>query len=160
MVTNHWGKWVDSEIPTTGVFQTNICEFVYEDAFNGVDLSWEEHLKSHDDVEDHEDCYTNESPNYLIGYRKDSQGLYEPDPEAEYSAIVRGENNVTQVTASKWVIRCALCSPCYPGQGNGDSEGDYLAFAIPPDVVGDTCPELKARIFKYEPKGGEKDGSI
>ena len=148
MVTNHYGKWVDSEIPTTGVFQSNKLEWLYEDALNhGIDLSWEQHLKSHDDVEDHEDCCLDESPDYLIGYIKDPKdGLYGPDPESEYSAIVRGDDNVVQVTASKWVVRCALCSPCYPGQGNGDSKGDYLAFAPPPDVVGDTNPELKERI--------------
>jgi hypothetical protein len=75
---------------------------------------------------------------------------YEPDPEAEYSAIASlgsyGSNNL-QVVASKWGIKCALCSPCYPGQGDADTPGDFLCYSVPPSVAGSDS-ELHSRIFK------------
>ena len=56
---------------------------------------------------------------------------YIPDPEAEFSAIV-GEI-YTQVIASKYILRGNLCSPCYPGQVDADSNGEILAFSFPKD---------------------------
>jgi hypothetical protein len=157
-IKNHYGIAVDSEVPTTGVFQNNHTEWLMEDAFEGIDLDYQDHL-SFCEEEDHDDCYLESSSNYLIGFKEtelsDLDAWYawetpnlklalKPDPEAEYSAIV-GEID-TQVVASKWLIRCAPCSPCYPGQGDADTPGDFLAYSLPPDVVGDGKPE-KERIF-------------
>ncbi len=41
---SHWGVKVDLDKPTTGVVQNNHVEFLYEDADQGIDLAWEEHL--------------------------------------------------------------------------------------------------------------------
>ena len=69
---------------------------------------------------------------------------YKPDENAEYSAIV-GEI-YTQVVESKWLIKCALCSPCYPGQGDANSNGEFLTYSFPPDMFEDKDPIAK-RIF-------------
>ena len=55
--------------------------------------------------------------------------LYET---SEYSLIV-GET-YTQVVWSKQTKRCTLCSPCYPGQGDLDTPGDFLSYDLPPEA--------------------------
>lgn len=147
---SHWGVPVDPKIATTGVFHLGGLEFIWEDAWGGVDLNLEEHNSTCKEYKENEECDCNvESDSFLIGFKKnETTYLFDPDPKAEYSAIVRGDINVIQVLRSKWGVRCALCSPCYPGQGDGDTPGEYLAFSVPPDVVGEYGDQkLKKRIF-------------
>lgn len=68
----------------------------------------------------------------LIGdWVKDEDGLYEPDQAGEFAAIVDYDSNIVMVKHSKVVKRCALCSPCYPGQADLESEGEYLGYDLP-----------------------------
>jgi hypothetical protein len=67
-------------------------------------------------------------------------------PDAEYQALV-GEI-CTQVINSKYIIKGALCSPCYPGQVDADTEGEYLAYSFPPDMFEGDDP-IRKRIIKY-----------
>ncbi len=136
MITSHWGITVNSEIPITGVLNINSAEWLNEDITNGIDLDFEEHIKECKN-EYHDECYNNDTPStVLIGYKKnDKTGLYDIDEDKEYSAII---NEVyAQITHSQYVSRCDLCSPCYPGQGDLDNKGDYLAYTLPTDVFGD-----------------------
>ena len=147
MKINHCGIIVDSEKPTTGVFNNNYLEWIFEDAMEGINLDWEQHLRECPN-EDHIDCYEDIEPTYLIGYKLNKKtNLYEIDKEAEYSAIVNTDSNTTQVVHSKWFIYGALCSPCYPGQVDCDTKGDFLAYSVPPEVVEDLLPEMTHRIF-------------
>jgi hypothetical protein len=71
----------------------------------------------------------------LIGkWLKNSDGKYEADKSGEYSAIVT--ECETQVVFSNNLKRCALCSPCFVGQGDLDSEGEFLAYNLPDDILG------------------------
>lgn len=155
---NHWGVPVDPKIPTTGVFHINNLEHIWEDVECGdsIDLTWEEHVATCVDYKENEecDCYI-ESSDYLIEFEKNEKtGLFDPNPKAEYSAIVRGDSGIVQVVKSKWAVRAALCSPCYPGQGDGDTPGEYLAYSVPPDVVGECGDEkLRHRIFLIGEEG-------
>ena len=160
----HYGVMIEKGKPTTGVFTLNMLEWIHDDMMDGVDLGYETYLDELPDDEEPE--YGGESGTTLIGFVEttadDDKAWYvigdkawKPDPSAEYSAIC-GEYYV-QVIASVWRIRGALCSPCYPGQVDGDTNGEVLAYSIPPEVVGsdydDSCiegPKLKARIFKAE----------
>jgi len=147
---NHYGVHVDPNVTTTGVFQLNNLEFIDDDAWAGIDMALEEHLANCKDYQAKGecDCGDIDADTHLIGFKKDDKGFFNPDKESEYSAIVRWDSNVVQVVQSKWGIHCALCSPCYPGQGDGDTPGEFLAFSVPPDVVGDYGnQELKKRIF-------------
>lgn len=137
MKTNHHGIDVNSEVPITGVIDTSAPEYLSEEIdLHGIDLDFEEHCKECT-KEFHDDCYEVGSPtNYLLGYKKDIKGDFVPDMEAEFSAIVNGNENTTQITRSKWVSRVMLCSPCYPGQGDLDNSGEYLAYTLPPGVWG------------------------
>ena len=166
-ITNHWGTFVDSEVPTTGVAQNNHVEWLSEEIYsNGsVNVSYEESLKqnleealalaqegdpdldvdlfSEEFTEAFNNSYEDQNDTYLIGtWKKDNQGLYEPDETGEYSAIC-GEI-YTQVVWSRHTKRCALCSPCYPGQGDLDSPGDFLCYDLPPDLYGESDPDRYA----------------
>jgi hypothetical protein len=177
----HYGRYVESETPITGVFSQNLLEYIHNDADNGIDPDAEPYraesyraeslrdfLSENPDSteEDFDDSYIfdgYEQSCALIGFREvahrsdrsDSDVHYEPDPDAEYSAIVGMGSydafNCVQVVASRYLIRAALCSPCFPGQADGDSPGPFLAFAVPPDVIGfngeEDADALRARIF-------------
>jgi len=164
MITNHYGITVDSEKPVTGVFTNNRIEFLSDEIFSGnyIGLCQEGYKEEIFPEEEEEDLdYDMGSEDFLIDFieTKDKEKAcywfkkrkvgYMPDEKAEYSAIV-GEST-TQVVLSKWFIRGALCSPCYPGQVDADSSGEFLAYSFPPDVLGDEAKNYK--IFK---EGREK----
>ncbi len=156
MIKNHYGVTVDSEVPITGVFNANNLEFIFEDSEKGIDLEYVEWLEEHEKEckeEDHWDCCDNlDKSKILIGYKRffDEESFgetYGPDENAEYSAILSSHGgNILQVVKSKWAVRSALCSPCCPGQADGDTPGEYLCYAPPPDVIGDINKELRDRI--------------
>ncbi len=135
-VTNHWGVWVDPNILITGVVSNNqAVQFISDECMSGIDLDYEDHIRSPFHQEENCECLDDywESTTWLIGdWILDSDDLYTHDPNGEYTAIVRVD--VTQVVFSKYTQRSNLCSPCYPGQGDIGSEGDYLAYDLPPEA--------------------------
>ena len=160
---NHYGFGVYSDTPVTGVFSNNSLEYIFEDCdLSGVDPdyqdAWEEALRTQQPGEELSEDWFNDGyqqSRALIGFRLNLAGEWEPDPNAEYSAIVSFDGmNICQVVASKWRIRGALCSPCCPGQVDADTEGEFLAYSVPPNVVGgEGEPEydaLRSRIFPAE----------
>ena len=134
---NHYEVYVDFETAITGVIHNHTAEWLIEEVmYNGVNLDFEEHLEECDN-EYHDSCWEdNGSETYIVGsWKLDENGLYEPDESGEYAAIV-GEV-YTQVVWSKYTKRCALCSPCYPGQGNLDELGEFLTYDLPPELYGE-----------------------
>lgn len=138
---NHYGHTVDSEIPITGVVSNNSAEWLPEDILSGIDLNFQEHVQECDECQEGELCKVAEnwesfSGNVLVGGWKLVDGKYEPDKDSphRYAGIVR--ETETQVVWSKYTARVNLCSPCFPGQGDLDSSGNYLAYDLPPDVYG------------------------
>lgn len=138
MLKNHWGIQVDSEIPITGVETNNRIEFLTDEIYssNSINLTFETWVKEErPSIEEQEDYEWSNDQTFLIGsWKKDSDGLYIPDQTGEYSAIV-GEI-YTQVVWSRTTKKCALCSPCYPGQADLDSTGEFLAYCLPDDLMG------------------------
>ena len=112
MIINHYGITVDSEKPIVGVINNSaISQLIYGEC----------------------DCYNSDTGTLLIGgWKQDEQGKYFPNETSEYSLIV-GET-YTQVVWSKQTKRCTLCSPCYPGQGDLDTPGDFLSYDLPPEA--------------------------
>lgn len=87
----------------------------------------------------------------LYGDWKKVDGKYAPDEEGEYSAIYDANDNIIQVAWSKWVIDCAPCSPCFPGQGDIDTRGELVAYMLPEDLMGEGWIEWnEGRIREYE----------
>lgn len=74
---------------------------------------------------------------YLLGWVRDGAGEYAPDETQEYSAIVSYDSMTAQIVRSKWVTRGALCSPCYPGQVDLDTSGDFLGYDFPIELYGE-----------------------
>ena len=140
---------VKEDYVVTGVINNQNIEYLYEEAFDGVDISFEEFLLDNDlDIDNEEDFeqiddYEGDCSTYFIGYKKLVNGVYDIDPDAEYSAIV-GEI-YTQVTNSKYISYAAACSPCFPFQNDLSTSGDYATFTLPPDVFGD---EKHLKIYK------------
>lgn len=130
---NHYGVMVYKDEPISGVLLTSKPEFLHEEEADGIDLAWLEHLSVCEE-NDHSNCMYGGNE-VLIGFAETKDGIFEIDPEAEYSAIVWSP--YTQVVRSKHTKRCGLCSPCFPGQGDLDSEGEFLTYDLPPDVYGE-----------------------
>lgn len=137
---NHWGKWIDSNTPTTGVLSTN--DIAWEWLDSEICLTCEEIIQEIDNDESIEDKQSeydfiecNSDHTRLLGdWIKDNDGLYAPDRDnGEFSAI---ENESTiQVVWSKFTTKqCKPCSPCYPGQLDVDYDyenGEFSAYTLP-----------------------------
>ena len=71
----------------------------------------------------------------LLGdWKKNSDGLWEPDETGEFSAIVTSSTFAcVQVVWSKWTTNVrAMCSPCFYGSADLDSgEGNIIAYTLP-----------------------------
>jgi hypothetical protein len=147
-VKNHYGKWVNSEEPITGVLNGNQIAWEWMD--DGTCLDCEEVINKHyrhTDFDEYcEKCpYCVEADDFCLDWllceghdhiygdwildTKTEQ--YSPDEKGEFAAIYNGNYNTLQVVWSKFTTRAALCSPCYPGQGDVGSKGEFLAFTLP-----------------------------
>ena len=130
---NHYGVWVDPEIPTTGVLTNNKApEGFYDDVAAGINLSCDQCQAAHQVEEESNPCDNCEpSGPILIGswIKNPANGKYMPSPTGSFAAIVG--DIYTQVIFSTKTIRCALCSPCYPGQGDIETPGDFLTYCLP-----------------------------
>lgn len=133
-----------------GVIQNNSVEYLYEEAIKGgVDLTYEEWKAENPDASD-DDYPENDGCTYLIGFKKGEEGLYIPDKSKEVCAIVNYEPAYTsRIVYSKYAIKCGFASPCYPNQGDVDSEGEEIAYIFPPSYFEDENLLVK-RIFKIE----------
>ncbi len=102
------------EEPTTGVFEQNDLEYIYEELNNAIDLDYEEHIRTCQDrecLDNEHDTWESYMPTYLIGFVwNDEDQVYDLDPKAEYSAIWNSRGTI-QVVKSDWLIRGGLCSP-------------------------------------------------
>lgn len=127
-------KTMTPEKAIGGVLNSSNPEWLHEDLNDAIDLGFEEYIKENPGDE-FGDEYYNDETTYLIGFILNSEGLYEPDDKAEYSAIVNCP--YTQIVKSKYVSKCSMCSMCYHGQGDLDTAGDQVAYTLPPDVFGD-----------------------
>lgn len=159
----HWGTMIDTEEPIFGVVNANHLEHLGDEMNNAIDLWLEEgwteyfvqrkhawHLDGNKGEPDenlvdewraeydsnNEGYY--DSTVYLIGnWKYDAEILqYVPNTDGVYAATYHTDHNTIVVEWSKWAIRCALCSPCYPGRGDLDTEGKFLVYDMPPAVYG------------------------
>lgn len=129
---NHWGRWVDSEQPVTGVLDFNKApEWIFDLEAQGINLTcYSCTRKGHEGACDSCEPY---GP-VLIGSWKRTRPnrgpyVWGPDKTGEFAAICR--EDVIQVVYSIKTKRGALCSPCYPGQVDLDSPGDFLGYCLP-----------------------------
>lgn len=131
----------------TGVFSRANIKFLVGELC-GPDViwpKWEEHKKTCPDGDDCQ-CDLDVFDPELIGYRASANQDFDcgEDPSAEYSAIVSSSvHPVIQVTKSKWIIKGAMCSPCFPDQVDADCPGEHWGYSLPPEVLGKDWQGLK-----------------
>lgn len=135
---NHWGKWVSSDKPITGVIEINKLGQAFFDELNysSIDITLEEYIEENPEnltqnELDNLDWWDSSQDTMLIGdWIKDKNDQYDYDPNGEYAAIVN--ETTVQVIYSKHVRKnVALCSPCYPGQADSASTGDFMMYDLP-----------------------------
>ena len=143
----HWGVWVDSEKPVTGVLSHNqiAWEWIGDEGHcltcAEIEKEIQEECTSDDGTVDWEE-YESEADGImcegdherLLGdWKQDEEYKWYPNPEGEWAAIQR--ESTVQVAFSKTTTRGALCSPCYPGQVDLGSEGEFLAYTLPGELL-------------------------
>ena len=163
-VEYHWGKYVFSDTPVTGVISCHSVEWIHDECnYHGVaNLSYDGALEyflnekraewevdnegdpDEDTIEEwtyeFNDFYESQGDTILIGdWQQDNDGLWGPIERGNkgYAAIVNYDSNTIQVVWSEFVTMGALCSPCYPGQVDLDTEGDYMGYDLPIDLYGE-----------------------
>jgi len=108
------------------------CEEIFEEIYNDETLDEEERQEEIENVE----CDDHEK---LIGdWLKDEKGLYYPDENGEYAAIVTSSTfNCVQVVWSKYITEVrAMCSPCFPNQADLDSgKGNIRCYDLPDYLI-------------------------
>lgn len=146
MITNHYGKWVDSDTPTTGVIYSNnvmwgrvndeiclTCEEIWESIENDDSMDEDEKQSELDFVE----CDSSHTRIFGDWIYNTKTKQYTPDKNGEFAAI---ENESTvQIVWSKFIKHGALCSPCYPGQVDLDTPGEFLGYTLPDDLMYKDC---------------------
>jgi len=142
---------VKRDMVTTGVHSMHDCEWLWED--DGIDLGYEAHIEQeHADGSDCDCCMDQQGETLYGAWIKDKDGLYDVDPNGEFSAIYNPDFSTVQVIRSNYAVSCRKCSPCFPCQGDVDSVGnDYHAYILPLDILSDEWKaENKARIMRVE----------
>jgi len=138
-------------MPVTGVIELGDVSIgtLLDACDKGIDLAYEEWKKENPSAEPDEYDDNGEST-IICGYKKNAEDKYEPDPEAEVSFIYNGDKNTIQIIQSKWIAKCAWCSPCYPNQGDLGTKGKACeAFTFGPDWY-DEEPICKPIEYKPE----------
>lgn len=137
---NRWGKWIDSNKPVTGVLSIHdiawewidetclTCQEIIDEIQNDESLDDDERDSELEFIE----C--DSSHTKIIGdWKQDEQGKYYPDESGEFAAILN--ETTIQVVYSKHTAKGAPCSPCYPGQIDLDSSGEFLAYTLPDELL-------------------------
>lgn len=125
--------------PITGVIALDSLQDWAWEEFTNESMSDYDFIQPRD-MEEDEDYVEIENCTYYIGLVL-VDGLFEPDPDAEFSAVMQtlgGAYNL-HVIASKTTTKVAsMCSPCCPGQADIDSgQGNIECYALPKEYMGD-----------------------
>lgn len=145
---NHWGKWVSSDKPVTGVVSSNniAWEYIDDEICLTCEQAWKEieqdDSMDEDEKQDEYDNFMCDSSHekiignaWLLDTKTSKYSVITDNPELEFAAIVN--ETTIQVVWSKYTKRGALCSPCYPGQVDLDSDGEFLGYTLPAYLLGD-----------------------
>lgn len=137
----------------TGVISINSVhpEVIDEIFNNGIDLDYEEYIA--ENGEDAAEDYESQNPTVLLGFIKNEKGEYDIDPDADICLIYNGDGCTIQIIKSKYVkTDCYMCSPCYPNQGDLDSNtGNMVCYSLKPEDLYEEAPaESKTNIKEID----------
>jgi rubredoxin len=140
-VSTHYGVPVSTGIPVPGVFSVGDVDFLFDLDMDNV--LYQEHIAGCK-KDEHDLCHAPEHTHeWLGGFTLVGEGD-EKNIAFDVSEIY------SRVFSSQWVISCNLCSPFYPGQGDVDFDGEYLAYSFPPDTFEKENPLLKRIVHLSE----------
>ena len=131
---NHYGKKIDSEIPVTGVINTNEIIWEFMD-YDYICLTCEEIIDENPDADDYDflECDSSHTKIHGDWIQDTKTGIYSPDKAGEYAMI---ENESTcQIVFSKTIARGNPCSPCFVGQVEFSNDGDFKAYTLPSELL-------------------------
>ena len=82
----------------------------------------------------HRDCMPElGSEGTLIGsWNEAPDGTYSPNAKGDYAAIVN--DGYVHVVWSRYRQKVSLCIDRFPGQGDLETEGKFLAYTLPPEL--------------------------
>lgn len=137
----------------TGVISIHsVSDSFIEDLYdNGIDLEYEAFIEEYGEEKAEE--YEMQEPEILLGFKKNNEGKYDIDEEADYSLIYDAHFCAIQVVRSKWIKdNCAGCSPCFPNQADLDTDhGSLVAYSLSPEDISEYAEERSRKgIKKYE----------
>ena len=155
----HWGKTIDTEVCTTGVFNiSDVWHLADNIEIDGIDLDYEGFIAEGGDPDEYESY----EPTIVLGFKKGDDGIYEEDHDARISAILNSDSNTIQIVHSRYKMRGTPCSPCYPGQCTPDENGDCWIYAPSKydfDEMNNTIPEIFVHDIEAELRSVQEDRS-
>jgi hypothetical protein len=130
----------DQEV-ITGVGNVSNLDFDMLDDLNSrtiMDEIEEEHKETCKDCTDDFDCFgltDGELPeHYWIGEYTDGD-IMNDEIVGDYTTHIIVGETYYQVIKSPYVVLRGLCSPCFPGQADLDSKGDYPCYGLQGDPI-------------------------
>lgn len=145
ILVNHYGKYVSSLHPVTGVISIHSINWEFlEDGIcldcgqNWHGISEDETLDEYEKDKAYTEIDCSDHVRLVGDWKFDvASGEYIPDKTKEFSGIVSSDFSCVQVVWSKTIATGRrLCSPCFPGQVDLDSEnGDFQGYTIPEELL-------------------------
>ena len=164
VTVNHWGKWVTSDVPVTGVMSVHniawefmddeqclTCEAMYKEIEDMTDCPECEGRLTDDGTECSECGWYKENEYefiecdsshekifgdaWVLDTKTNKYDVAENKEGLEFAAILN--ESTVQVVWSKYIVEGKrLCSPCFPGQVDLDSEdGDFSSYTLPEYLI-------------------------
>jgi hypothetical protein len=130
MKHNHYGLTLDTEKPTTGVYNGNQVAWDYvgdqidpsygwfcPECGNRLDHKLATRCRNCRAKLDWDDLDYYETESWLLGdWIEQANGKWRPDRKGDFAALYDSNDNYIQVVWSKTTRRGSMCSPCFPGQ--------------------------------------------
>ena len=145
---------MNKDIKTGVISVHSVSDFLIDDIFNnGTDLDFEAFIEENGDSQDVIDLYEMDNPDILFGCIQGDDEKWDIDPDAKLSLKYNGNQQTIQVLKSEFIkTDCVLCSPCYPMQGDLDSNhGNITCYTLDSkDLDENVGDETKSGIIKIE----------
>ena len=139
-VISHYGVFLALDEITTGVYNGNQINWDCMD-YDFICLDCESAIQEFKDMnpdytdseldQEYDSLYCDGHTHLYGSWVLDDKDNYMPDESGDYSIIYNSNYNTLQVIWSETIITGGLCSPCYPGQVDVGSQGDFKAYGLP-----------------------------
>lgn len=139
----------------TGVMYANYPIWLWD--MDYIDLMFEEAIqelkdqgRTEDEIYDELEYFESSGGRQLYGaWIQTEDGMFDIDKNSkrDFAAIYNSNENTIQVVWSKYYKLCNWASPCYPHQGDLESDGDVPAYVLPDDMFDKSMLDKESRAF-------------